>query len=44
MGRQVVVCEGGFSGLMSIQMTATFQTYGIKHSFNNMVKALAKSL
>ena len=39
-----MVCEGGLSGLMSIQRTATFQTYGIKPSFNDMVKARAKSL
>ena len=25
MGRQLVVCEGSFSGLMSIKRTATFK-------------------
>ena len=44
VGRKLVVCEGGLSGLMGIQRTATFQTYGIKPSFNDMVKARAKSL
>ena len=44
MGQMIVVCEGGLSGLMSIQRTATFQTYGIKPSFNDMVKARAKRL
>ena len=34
-----MVCKGGLSGLMSIQRTATFQTYGIKPGFNDMVKA-----
>ena len=42
MGRKLVVCEGSFSGLMSIQRTATIQTYEIKPSFNDMVKARAK--
>ena len=32
------------SCLMSIQRTATFQTYGIKPSFSDMVKARAKTL
>ena len=31
-------------GLMSIQRIATFQAYGIKPSFSDMVKARAKSL
>ena len=44
MPRQLVVCEGGLSGLMDIQRTATFQTYGIKPSFNDTVKARAESL
>ena len=30
-----MVCEGGLSGLMAIQMTATFQTYGIEPGFND---------
>ena len=39
------VCEGGLSGLMSIQRTAIFQTCGIKPSqFSDMVKARAKTL
>ena len=42
MGRYLVVCEGGLSGLMSIQRTATFQNCGIKPSFSDMVKARAK--
>ena len=37
LGQQLVVCEGGMSALMSIQRTATFQTFGIKHSFNDVV-------
>ena len=44
MGRYLVVCKGGFSGLMSIQRSATFQTYGVKHSFNDTVNGRAKSL
>ena len=44
MGRQLVVCEGSLSALMSIQRAATFQTYGIKPSFNDMVKDQAKTL
>ena len=44
MGRLLVVCEGGLSGLMSIQRTAIFQTCGIKPSFIDMVKARAKTL
>ena len=44
MGRQLVVCKGGLSGLLSIQRTATFQKYGIKPRFRDMVKARAKIL
>ena len=40
----IVVCEGGLSGLMTIQRTATFLIYGIKPSFNDTVKARAKSV
>ena len=43
-GRKLVVCEGSLSGLMSIQSTAIFQTYGMKPNFNGMVKAQAKIL
>ena len=39
-----MVCEGGLSGLMSIQRIATFQTYGIKPNFNDTVKARAENL
>ena len=44
MGRHIIVCEGGLSGFMSIQRTATFQTYGIRRNFNDTVKARAKSV
>ena len=44
MGREPVACERGLSGLMNVQRTATFQTYGIKPNFNDTVKARAKSL
>ena len=43
MGQYLVVCEGGLSGLMSIQRAATFQAYGIKLSVNDMVKVRAKN-
>ena len=44
MGRELVVCEGGLSGLMSIQRTAIFQTCGIKPGLSDTVKARAKTL
>ena len=44
MSQELVVCIDGLSGLMSIQRTATFHTYEIKPSFNNMVKARAQSV
>ena len=33
---QWLVCEGSLSGLMSIQRTALFQTYGIKPNFDDI--------
>ena len=41
LGRQLAICEGGWSSLLIIQRTATFWTYWIKLSFNDKVKARA---
>ena len=44
MGRWLVVCGGGLSGLMGIQGAAIFQTCGVGPGFGDMVKARAKAL